>query len=192
MGFSAGSMQLVGSGKVTGVTPAQGSPAPNAAIDPKASATCPGGIALNFGVGTGSANIFCAFTLPLAAGASSTMDLYTGTDVKDLFGQPAPFRILRGIEIAIVSGGDSSGVRIGGASSNEFRGWFVSAGDQQDIFPDATPYFASSLVGKALTTSTKNLKVANLGAVEVTLRILLAGSAYAAGEWSGFFLWNYE
>jgi hypothetical protein len=187
MSFSAGTMQLVGSGKVTGVTPAQGSPAPNAALDPKASATVPGQLSLSFGVGTGSANIFCAFTVSLAAGASATYDLYTGTDIKDLFGQTAAFRIMRGMEIAIVAGGDSSGVRIGGASSNEFKGWFVSAGDQQDIFPNATPYFASSVEGKALTTSTKNLKVANLGAVEVTLRILLAGSSFASGEFTGLF-----
>jgi hypothetical protein len=191
MGFSAGGLQIVGSGKVVGTQPSQGSAAASRATDPTNRATASGTLSLRFGIGTGSANLFCAPTIALAAGSSATYDLYAGTDLKDLFGQTAAFRTVRGFEVAVVDGGDASGVRIGGASSNEWVGFFASAGDQHLIYPDGAPYLAGSRAGKAVTSSAKNLKIENLGAVEVTIRVLLAGSSFEAGEWLGFGLWTY-
>jgi hypothetical protein len=188
MGFSAGSMTLAGSGKVTGTVPSQGTAAANRSSDARLTGTAVAALSLRFGIGTGCANLFCSYTATLAAGASATYDLYTGTDIKDLGGQAAPFRILRGLEIAIVDGGsDTAGLRIGGAASNEFLGWFVNAGDQQDIFPDSSPYFGSSRVGKSVTSTTCNLKVENTASVAVTIRILLAGSSFVAGQVMGLF-----
>lgn len=188
MGFSAGSMQLVGSGKVVGTTPSQGTAATGRPADPTTSATAAAAMTLRFGIGSGQANVFCAYTATLAAGATATYDLYTGTDIKDLFGQTAAaFRILRGLEVAIVDGGDTSGVRIGGAASDEFVGWFASAGDQQDIYPGGPAYLAGSPAGKTVSSTAKNLKVANNSAVPVTIRILLAGSSFATGQVMGLF-----
>lgn len=185
MGLSAGSMQLVGSGKVTGTTPSQGTAASGRPADPNTSATAAQALLLRFGIGSGQANVFCAYTTTLAAAESATYDLYTGTDIKDLFGGTAAFRILRGVEIAIVDGGDTTGVRVGGAAANEFIGWFVSAGDQQDIYPSGAPYLAGSPAGKTVSSTVKNLKVENRSAVAVTIRILLAGSSFSAGEVMG-------
>lgn len=184
MGYSSGSMQLSGSGKVTGSIPAQGGAAANqmtAAI----SVTAATSLALRFGVGSGAANLFCSYTVALAAGASFTADLYTGTDIRDLHGNTAPFRIVRGVEVAIIDGGDTTGVRVGGAASDEWIGYFVAAGDKQDIYPDGAPWCGSSPAGKAVTASVKNFKVENRSAVETTIRILLAGSTFQSGEWVG-------
>lgn len=187
MGFSAGSMQLVGSGKVTGTTPSQGTAATDRPTDPTASATAAAAMTLRFGIGSGQANVFCAYTVTLQAGATATYDLYTGTDIKDLFGQTAAFRILRGLEVSIADGGDTSGVRIGGAASDEFVGWFATAGDAQDIYPSGPAYLAGSPAGKVVSSTVKNLKVANNSAVAVTIRILLAGSSFATGQVMGLF-----
>lgn len=141
---------------------------------------------LEYGTGSGTFERECVSDRSILAGSSVTYDLYTGTDQPGLQDESAPFRVVRFVKVSIVSGGDTSGVRVGGAAANEWVGFFASAGDQFDIFPNGPPYLAGSPTGKAVTSSTKNLKIANLGAVEVVVRIVLAGSIHVAGEWTGF------
>jgi hypothetical protein len=123
----------------------------------------------------------------IGAGASATYDLYTGTDLLDLNSGTAAFRIIRYAGVFIIEGGDSLGVRVGGAASNEWIGFFVAAGDKQDIFPNALPWQGSSPAGKAVGSATKNLKIENLGAVSVTVRIAIGGTIQVAGGFTGLF-----
>lgn len=146
---------------------------------------------LEFGTGSGRFDRSPVSDRAIPAGSSVTYDLYTGTDLPGLQDEAAPFRTVKYLKISIVSGGDTSGVRVGGAASNEWVGFFVAAGDKQDIFPGGPPYLAGSPAGKAVGSSTKNLKIENLGVVEVVVRIVLAGSIVSVGEWMGFSLLTY-
>lgn len=139
------------------------------------------------GTATGEVDTIVCQDRVISAGSSVTYDLYTGTDLLDLNSGTAAFRLIRYIGVFIESGGDSSGVRVGGASSNEWIGFFVAAGDKQDIFPDALPWQASSRVGKSVGSSTKNFKIENLGAVAVTVRIAIGGTIQVAGGFTGLF-----
>lgn len=187
MGLSAGSMTVAQSGRVTGTSPAQGNAGPgNLSPDVKGVGSAASAFEIRHGVGSGFGNIFCSYTAAIAAGGSATYDLYTGTDIKDVTGGTAAFRILRGIQVSVVDGGDSSGVRIGGAASDAHGLWFADTSDKADITPDGVCFEQGTLAGKTVGTGTKNLKVENLGAVEVTIRILLAGSSHQSGEWMGF------
>lgn len=121
----------------------------------------------------------------LAPGASATYDIYTGTDLLDINSETAPYRTLRYFSVFIVSGGDTSGVRVGGASSNEFQGWFGNAGDQQDVFPSGPPLQQGDPTGKTVGSSNKNIKIANLGAANVTVRIALGGTVQVSGGLMG-------
>jgi hypothetical protein len=75
------------------------------------------------------------------------------------------------------SGQFDCGVRIGGAASNEWVGFFAAAGDKALIFPGGPPFLAGSPAGVAVGTSTKNLLIENLGAVSVTVGIQVAGTS---------------
>ncbi len=131
---------------------------------------------LTFGTGTGQVNLITCSDRTLAAGASGTYDLFTGTDLKDLIGETCAFRKVKYLKVSIVSGGDASGVRIGGAATNEWVGFFAAAGDKKLIFAGGPAEEAGSPAGVAVGTSTKNLLIENLSAVSVTVRILLAGT----------------
>jgi hypothetical protein len=142
---------------------------------------------LEYGTGSGFVDRTSVSDRAVAAGSSVTWDLYTGTDLPGLQDEAAPFRLVKFLKISILSGGDTSGVRVGGAAADEWVGFFESAGDSLDIFPDGPPFLVGSPAGKAVGSSTKNLKVENLGASEVVLRVVVAGSTTAPGEWVGFF-----
>jgi hypothetical protein len=146
---------------------------------------------LQFGTGSGRFDRLTLSDRSILPGASATWDLYTGTDLLGLAGETCAFRTVRQVKVSIVSGGDTSGVRVGGAASDEWVGFFESAGDSLDIFPDGPPFWVGSPAGKAVGASTKNLKVENLGAAEVVVRVLIAGAISAAGEWMGFGLLTY-
>ena len=121
----------------------------------------------------------------LAAGASATYDIYTGRDLLDINSGTAAFRTVRYLSVFVVDDGDTSGVRVGGAASNEFLGWFVSAGDQQDVFPNGAPLQQGDPIGKTVSSSNKNIKIANLGAVPVTVRIVIGGTVQVPGGLMG-------
>lgn len=134
--------------------------------------------ALSFGTTSGKADIVAATNVQINATSSATYDLYTGTDIKELLsGASAPFRKVKAVMVAITAGGDTSGVRVGGAASDEWVGFFVASGDKMDIFPSGPPFIAGSPAGVAVGASTKNLKVENLGAAAVSLLIVVVGTS---------------
>lgn len=133
---------------------------------------------LVYGTGSGQVDILVYQILPsLSAGASATYDLYTGTDLKDIFGDTAPFRKVKAIAVWVDSGGDASGVRVGGAASNVWAGFFADTSDKALIFPSGVPYLGGSPAGVAVGSSTKNLKVENAGAVAAVVGIWIAGTS---------------
>ncbi len=142
---------------------------------------------LQFGTGAGAIDRTSVSDRAIPAASSVTYDLYTGTDLPGLQDEAAPFRLVKFLKVSITSGGDATGVRVGGAAADEWVGFFVAAGDKLDIFPGGPPYLAGSPAGKAVGSSTKNLKIENLGASEVVVRIVVGGSVVAAGAWVGFF-----
>lgn len=146
---------------------------------------------LTFGTGESAFDHAVARDKTIAAGSSVTWDLYTGTDLTGPADETCAFRRVRHVEVQVIDGGDSSGVRIGGASSNEWVGYFAAAGDQYDIFPGGPSWRGGSPAGKAVGSTTCNLKVENLGAVAVTVRVVVAGSVVDSGYWMGFGLWTY-
>lgn len=133
---------------------------------------------LAYGTASGKADIIAATNVEIGATSSATYDLYTGSDIKELLsGATAPFRKIKAVGIAITAGGDTSGVRIGGAASDEWVGFFVAAGDKMDIFPSGPPFVVGSPAGKTVGNTTKNLKIENLGAAAVSLLIVIAGTS---------------
>jgi hypothetical protein len=141
----------------------------------------------NYAFGTGSSQVDTVVYQDrvFANGASATYDLYTGTDLLDINSGTAAFRTIRDVGIYVASGGDTSGVRIGGAASNEWVGFFAAAGDKHLIFPSGPAYRAGSPAGAVVTSSTKNLLIENLGAVAVTVRIVIGGTVQVSGGLMG-------
>lgn len=127
---------------------------------------------LTYGTGSGQADQFVVLTKTISATTAATYDLYTGTDLKDLFVDTAAGRKLKSIVIWVDSGGDSSGVRIGGGSQP--IPLFVDSSDKFDIFPSGPPFMAGSPAGIAIGAATNNLRIENLGAVSVVVGIALA------------------
>lgn len=180
MGMSAGSLLAETSCRVSGtfVPPGQLGSLANVPVRQSSS------VQSNFEFGTTTAQVDTIIfqDVSLAAGASATYDIYTGTDLKDLNGNSAPYRVLRYFSVSISEGGDSSGVRVGGAASNEFQAWFGNAGDQSDVFPTGPAFQQGDATGKSVGSSNKNIKIANLGRVETTARIILGGSIQSSGS----------
>jgi hypothetical protein len=178
MALAGGSLRTTIGTTVRGVYPPQGD-----ATDPPLASTTVSHFAndqpaiLQFGTGAGTFDLLSCSDREIPAVSSVTYDLYTGTDLAGLVGETAAFRHVRMLKISIVSGGDTSGVRVGGAASDEWVGFFESAGDSLDIFPDGPPFMVGSPAGKAVGAATKNLKIENLGAVEVVVRIVIGGTA---------------
>jgi hypothetical protein len=71
-----------------------------------------------------------------------------------------------------MSGGDTSGVIVGAAASNEWVGFFGASGDTLTIYPSGPPFAVGSPAGVAVGTTTKNLKIANAGAAAVLYALL--------------------
>jgi len=153
-----------------------------------------GTAATDFGSGSGYGDLFCVGEFSIAAGGSLTLDLYAGgvvagTDLTDVYGGSAPFRIVRALVVEIADEGTdaTAGVRVGGAASNPAALWFVDTSDKHDIFPDGPPYVGGSPVGKTVSSTVRNFKIENLStSVARIVRVTAAGSRYQAGEWMGF------
>jgi hypothetical protein len=136
-----------------------------------------------YGTGSGTMDRVTCSDRAIPAGSSVTFDLYTGTTLLDLAGGTCAFRTIRRVKVVIKDAASStSGVRIGGAASNEFLGWFVAAGDKADIFPGGPPFEQGSPAGKQCASGTANLKIENLDTTtEVVVTVLVAGSVQEAG-----------
>lgn len=135
------------------------------------------GQALTYGTGSGQADILCFQTRTLAAGATLTLDLYTGTDFKDLFGDTAAFRKVKSLAVWVDSGGDASGVLVGGAASNAWVAFFADTSDKWKVFPSGPAMLGGSPAGVAVGATTCNLKFENAGAASVVVGIAIAGTS---------------
>lgn len=139
---------------------------------------------LAYGTGSGYADLFIAKTLVLTPATSTTLDLYGGTDFVDVFGDPANFRAVKSMHIAIDDDDivGTSGVRIGGAGSNCFPCNFADTSDKALIYPASNPFLCGSQAGITVSSTAKNLKIENLSLAEsVTVVIYIAGSAASVG-----------
>lgn len=184
MAMTNGQVQASSGAQVSGTFPPQGvvsavNPLKNTSISQAVAAQ----MNLVFGTGSGKVNlIVCSDHNLTAAGGltpSAVYDLYTGTDLKDLDGGAAPFRVVRYVAVSILTGGDTAGLRVGGnsGSGDVWPGFFADASDKVLTFPAGVPFQAGSPAGVAVGTTTKNLFVENLSALALTFRIVVAGSA---------------
>ncbi len=142
-------------------------------------------VPLLYGTGPGRMSSMVKTTRTINALTAVTYDLYSATDFVDVFGDAVGFRNIKSITIWVLSGGDTAGVRIGGAASNCWTANFADSSDKALIYPDSGPWIADRNAGSILTTSALNLKIENLGAVAVTLAIRIAGGIDAAGYAAG-------
>lgn len=189
MGFSAGTLTVSTITKVTGTIPAPGSAPGNTLPAPSTQANVTTTQSLTYGTSEGELDVPCNGQFLIGPGASLTLNLYDGgataSDLTTVFGAAANLRNLKNLSVAVVSGGDESGVRVGAASSNEFVGWFAGAGHAADIFPDGPALCHGSPLGKAVTSSAKNVKIENLGAVAVVVQVIAGGTSVTVGSAMG-------
>jgi hypothetical protein len=161
----------------------------NSLSEPSASANLVLSETLDFGVSIGQINRPCVGQYLIAAGASLTLNLYDGgttsSDLTTQYGEAANLRLARFIYIAIVDGGDTAGVTVGNAASNAFVGGFDSATSTKTIYPDGPPHMDGSPAGFTVSSTQKNLKILNNGAVEVVVNVVVTGSNITIGMATG-------
>lgn len=131
---------------------------------------------LSYGTASGQFDALIYQERTIATVTTATYDLYTGTDLKDIHGDSAALRKVKLLMVWVESGGDASGVEVGGAASQAWAGFFANSSDKALIYPDGLPYVGHNPAGSAVGATTNNLAVKNLGAVSVTVRILIAGT----------------
>lgn len=163
--------------KATAKIAAQGGASSNAVTPPSTGASGGTNQSLSFGTASGLADIVAVAEVDIAGAGSATYDLYTGTDIKDMFGGTAAFRKIKSLVVQIMSGGDTSGVVIGGAAADQWVGFFGASGDTLTIYPSGPPFVVGAPAGVAVGSSTKNLKIANAGAASARVRISIAGTS---------------
>lgn len=182
MAMTNGSLQTSQSVQLSGTFPPQGVVA---SVNPLRNTVIPQAVSaemqLTYGAGSGKVDLICCQDRDLTAAGgltpSLTLDLYAGTDLKDLDGLAAAFRVVRFVGVYVVTGGDAAGVRVGGAASDAWPAFFAAANDKELIFPGGVPSEHGSPAGVAVGSATKNLLVENLGAAAVTVRVVVAGSS---------------
>ncbi len=145
------------------------------------------GVQANYAYGTGPAGFdtLISRTRTLSAGTSETIDLFTGTTLLDVFGHVTAIRSIKYIEVAITDGGDTSGLRVGGAASNCWVGFFADSTDKITTFPGGPSFRAGSPAGVAVTATTCNLKLENLGLETVEYTIVIGGATALGGAIMG-------
>jgi hypothetical protein len=184
---NGGTMQVSVSVKLTGSMAAPGNTPTNTTPDTTKTVTGGSTQTLSYGTGEGEGDTFAGAEFAIAPSTSLTIDLYAGEtsdeDLPDVFKHPAPFRVLRSLVVVIATGtGDASGVRCGGAASNEFVGWFDAAGDKQKIFPGGPAFAHGSPAGVAVTTTARNFLIENLSAdVFVRVKVYAGGAKITSG-----------
>jgi hypothetical protein len=135
------------------------------------------GQALTYGTTSGKADIICFQTRSILTTATLTLDLYTGTDLRDIHGDTAAFRKIKSLVVWVDSGGDTAGVRVGGAGADTWVAFFANTSDKHLIFPSGPPYLGGSPAGVAVGNTTKNLLLENLSAVTAVVGIAIAGTS---------------
>lgn len=179
MALTAGSYIVNSQAQISGATIApQGNASPNGLASPEAEALSTGGLSLAFGTGTDQADILCAGQFSIAGGGGTlTIDLYAGTDLKDVFGGTAAVRTLKAVHIDIDSGGDTTGVTIGSAGANPHPLFFSATNDRWTVFPGGPPLSGGGGAGVAVTNTVKNVLITNNGAVAVVVDVFVAGTS---------------
>jgi hypothetical protein len=137
--------------------------------------------ALAFGTGAGDFTLVVARLRSLGAGLSETLDLYGGTDLPDVYDDPAPFRLLSALLLWVDGGGDAAGVTVGNAAVSPHPLFFGGASHTQTVEPGGLPLSGSRAAGVAVTGTARNVKVTNNGAALVNYVICLAGSPVSGG-----------
>lgn len=196
MGMTGGSVRTILTATAKAVYPPQGIPSEGAPLKDIALTQFANDqpTTLQHGLGAGTFDHYTLSDRAVLPNSSVTYDLFTGTDLRGPVGETCPFRIVRQVKIAILSGG-ASGVRVGGASSNEWLGWFAAAGDQRDIYAGGPPFWDGDPEdGKPVTSSAKNLKIENLSTTtEAVIRVFVSGSVHAPGTPIGWlWAWTYS
>jgi hypothetical protein len=132
---------------------------------------------LGYGTASGQCNLQVVTKATLAAGASTTLDLYGGS-VLDIFGAAAAFRELRAVVVWVESGGDSTGVVVGddGVVTNPAPLFLSGTTPRVTVYPSGPAFSAGSPAGATVDATHKNLKITNAGAVAVTVVVALSGS----------------
>jgi hypothetical protein len=140
---------------------------------------------LGFGNGSGTMNQLILMERSLGPGLSETLDLYDGSTNNpafiDILGSNVAFRTLRGIAFWILDGGDTAGVTIGNAASNAHPLWWGGTTPTQTIYPSSGGMSGGQQAGVAVTSSVRNVKVLNNGAVSVTYIVAAAGAINVGG-----------
>lgn len=117
---------------------------------------------LPYGTGVGTASIVVSNAYLLAPGASVTLNLFDGS-LTDMSGATAAFRLLRGYSIFVSDGGDTAGVSIGGAASNEHPLFSGGATYAKTVYPGGPDDSGGggTIAGVAVTSSACNVLITN-------------------------------
>lgn len=189
MGFLAGRTTVTTTVQTTATIPAPGNAPANTLADPTASSGGSVTQSLNYGTGSGFVDVFCAGEFAIGPNASLTLNLFDGgattADLTTVFGAAANLQLVKSLTIGVISGGDASGVRVGGAASNPWAGFW---GSTFDIFPAGPAPPFGSPAGAVVSGTAKNLKITNQSTTAtVVVRIHASGSSIVPGNWTGFF-----
>jgi hypothetical protein len=140
---------------------------------------------LGFGTASGQMNQLVMQERSLGPGLSESLDLYDGSTCTpaliDIMRSNVAFRTIRGFAIWVLDGGDDAGVTIGAAASNANTLWLGGTTPTVTIYPDSGAFAFGQQAGKAVTSSARNVKVLNNGAVSVTYLVAMAGSLNVGG-----------
>lgn len=136
---------------------------------------------LSYGTGSGKVDLIVATSVALGPDGTVTWDLYASS-FADLNNLSANFRSVKSLFVRIADGGDTSGVQFGGAGSNPWLGSFGDTSDKVTIFPDGPPFVMGKPAGIAVTATSRNLLVTNLGDEIVNLEVFIAGSRTGGGS----------
>jgi len=140
---------------------------------------------LGFGTGSGQINQLVMQERSLGPGLSETLDLYDGSTntppLIDIMGATVAFRTIRGFALWIIDGGDSAGLTVGNAASNANTLWMGGTTPTLTAYPDSGAIAMGQQAGKLVTSTARNVKVLNNGAVSVTYLVAMAGSLNVSG-----------
>jgi len=129
---------------------------------------------LAFGTAEGQFNEAAAWSEVIDPGQTLVLNLWSGA-VRNLEDRPAVFANLRSFWVAIIDGGDSSGVKIQPAASSGNNLWFGGTTPYKVIFPNGPAEEGGSDAGVAVSAAAAVVELVNLGAVAATVAIALAG-----------------
>ncbi len=175
--LTAGTLQISAQTNIAGAMIAAQGTAPATITSPSAGAVGTGQEQFDYGTASGQCDILCAADYLMTTGASLTLDIYTGTDLPNVFGGTAPFRKLKAVFLGVLSGGDAAGVTIGNAASNGNALFFGAQNDTWTVFPGGVPLQGSSPAGVTVDATHKNVLIHNNSAVSVTVRFILGGTS---------------